>query len=74
LAEDSYVSVNPAGIGLSVLMGTVIGLLVLQPTAHGVALVAYVVIGLVHGGMAALASWVGFSAYSFFAEQRRERR
>jgi len=55
-------------------MGTVIGLLVLQPTAHGVALVAYVVIGLVHGGMAALASWVGFSAYSFFAEQRRERR
>ncbi len=71
MAEDSYVSVNPLGIGFVVLVGTMVGTYINYPAAQPIGLV---VVGLVHGGMAALASWVAFSAFRLFADQRRERR
>jgi len=45
-------SVNPAGIGFVVSIGTLAAALLTGPAEY---LPAYVVVGLVHGGMAALA-------------------
>lgn len=69
-AENCYVNVSPPGIGLVVFLGTLIaGLL----TGSAEYLAAYIVVGLVHGGMAALASWIGFSAVQFYRELRDRR-
>jgi hypothetical protein len=64
-------SVTPLGIGLIVLLGTVIGLQVNYPlnTIHGC-----LIIGLINGITAMAMAWAAFSAYDFFLASSRFRR
>ena len=62
-------SVNPPGIGLVVLLATVIGCFIAEPGSQYTA--AYVTIGLIHGIFAWAAAWVGFSAYRLLSPRDR---
>jgi hypothetical protein len=70
-SDNSTMSITPLGIGFVVLVGTIIGLLVNHPlsTIHGC-----LVIGAIHGVVAAAASWAAFSVYDYFFAGRQQSR
>lgn len=64
--------VTPAGIGLVVLLGTMVGLMInfnTNPSNYDF----YFVVGAIHGFMAMLFAWVVSYAYGFFFPAPPER-
>lgn len=62
-AEDIFVSVNPLGIGLIVLVGTILGFMINYPIEQ---IIGFTVVGVVHGLVAGVAAWVIRYTYGYF--------